>query len=293
MWRVVASTLMVQCIFLTGFAQIKKNYSVQDRAETETVHFTLSSSTGTCNIKPTKHSSLVNIYELSNRPNGQFNQHLDGNTQYVSLNTTEDVSADISKKISFRFFSNRSDQNDICNVYLSQNKPLILNLNYGMGDANVDLSGMLVKQLMINTGSADVNVSCMSGKFNKIEMDTFFVKVDMGELNVRNVNLTRSKAIIADVGFGNLNLDFSDSSLVKSEVTANVGAGKLQIILPLKETPVIVYINDSPLCRVKLTKHFKSLDRYTFVNDSYDEDAPNLITFNVGVAMGHIVFKDQ
>lgn len=290
---VLTATLAVQCIFSICYSQQKRNHSVADNVAIDRVHFTLNSSSGTCNIKPTRHYGLVNIYEQSEFVHSPLEQDLKDSIQYVKFDMREKVSVDTEKKVSFRFFNSRSNDKETCNVYLSQRKPLIMDLNYGTGDANIDLSGMLVKKLLINTSSADVNVSCLSGECNKVEMDTFMVKVDMGELNVDNVNLTRSKAIIADVGFGNLNMDFSDSAVIQSNVYANVGAGKMQIILPEEEIPVIVYINDSPLCRVKLTKSFKSLDKYTYVNKAYDPNAKNLITFNIGVAMGQITFKQQ
>ncbi|MEJ0054893.1 MAG: hypothetical protein WDN75_04140 [Bacteroidota bacterium] len=44
-------------------------------------------------------------------------------------------------------------------------------------------------------------------------MDTFFVKVDLGSLNVKQMNLSRSKVVMAEVGFGNIFLDFSNKPM--------------------------------------------------------------------------------
>ena len=76
-------------------------------------------------------------------------------------------------------------------MYLTDTKPYFLELNYGVGNANIDLSGLAIKNLKIITGSADVNVGYYSALENQIDMDTFFVKVDLGSVNVKNLNLSQ------------------------------------------------------------------------------------------------------
>src|SRR5205085_1338606 len=118
-----------------------------------------------------------------------------------------------------------------------------LDLDYGLGNANVDLAGLSVSKLKINTGSADVNVSYSTGEANKVDMDTFYIKVDMGSLTARQLNLTRSKYVLADVGFGNMLLDFSDKPSMGHKIKGSVGAGNLIIYLPSNEVPVLVKIS--------------------------------------------------
>src|SRR5690606_34607019 len=142
-----------------------------------------------------------------------FNTWIHNGIQQVTFNLEENKPVSIGKKLSYSVFNEQTNAEDKkWHNYISELKPIFLNLNYGIGEADVDLSGLSIKKLKINTGSADVNVSYLSGKMNKIEMDTFMVAVDMGTLNVGKVNLSRAKNIIADVGFGSLTLDLSDKS---------------------------------------------------------------------------------
>ena len=128
-----------------------------------------------------------------------FNSFLNNGIQVVNYEFYEEKSEGIGKKISSGMFSSSSSEKDhMTNIYLSQETPFQLNLNYGIGDAKIDLSGLAVEQVKIKTGSADVNVSCLSGQLNRVEMDTFYVKVDMGELNIDQMNLSNAKNIIAD-----------------------------------------------------------------------------------------------
>jgi hypothetical protein len=193
--------------------------------------------------------------------------------------------------VSFRVFGNGAENLNQWHVYLSKKKPIDLNLRYGMGNAFVDLSGLSVEKLNIATGSADVNIGYVSGQYNQIEMDTFCIKVDLGTLEARQVSLSNARNIIADVGFGSLYLDFTEKSLVKSVVNATVGAGNLVVTANESVNPMIIYIQNSPLCRVKIPKGFKEIRENVFVNKQYDQDAENLITFNIDVTMGNIIFK--
>ena len=70
-----------------------------------------------------------------------------------------------------------------------------------------------------------------------------------------------------------------------------MGAGNLEVLLPRKGAPVIIYINNSPLCSVKLAKGFEEVDDNTYVNMDYTSSAENLLTFNVDVALGNVSFK--
>ena len=69
-----------------------------------------------------------------------------------------------------------------------------------------------------------------------------------------------------------------------------MGAGNLEIILPRLNTPVIIYVRDSPLCSVRLEKDFEEVENNVFVNESYSVDATNILTFDVDVALGQIKF---
>ncbi|MDN5200538.1 hypothetical protein QQ008_04175 [Fulvivirgaceae bacterium BMA10] len=289
MWRI---SILLVTIYLVGMdfssAQFKKRYTVEASENFDKLCFVLSASSGTCQIRPTHHPKLVTIYCKSEDENYNpvYESRLEERQQFVKMDLKDNQS--VSSKV---FGGSYSDLENKCNIYLSHDKPFILDLSYGVGNAFADLSGLPIEKLKINTGSADVKVGYQNEKPNTIEMDTFAVKVDMGSLDVKRLNLSKAKNVIADVGFGNLTLNFSGESLIKTDVTASVGAGTLEIILEDQEVPVIVHVNNSLLCRVKLNRHFKEIRKNVFVNKGYSEDAPNLLTFNVDVAMGNIRFK--
>src|SRR5258708_6395850 len=147
--------------------------------------------------------------------------------------------------------------------------------------------------MKINTGNSDVFVFYSSGIENKVEMDTFYVRVDMGSLSVKQLNLSRARVVVAEVGFGNILLDFSNRPLVGNTIKGSVGAGNMVITMPDEDVPVIVKINDSWLCSVNLTKRLKKIGENTFANAAYTSKLKNGLNFDLEVAMGKIIFKEK
>jgi hypothetical protein len=73
-----------------------------------------------------------------------------------------------------------------------------------------------------------------------------------------------------------------------------VGAGNLVIVLPSEQTPVLVNIQDSWLCSVKIPETLKKISEHTFANAAYtnDKNPKNALVFDLDVSMGSITFKD-
>jgi hypothetical protein len=280
-----------------SFGQIKKQFTVEDTQTCEDIKLNLRANSGNCYIKPSQNPEILNVYSNQDESTYSHNYRKEtrGKTCEVYLNLEEVYAEGIGQTISTKMFGNTSEKgssNKIWKMYLTDSKPYALELNYAVGNAHVDLSGLSVKKLKINTGSADVNVG-YSSLGNQIDMDTFSIKVDLGSLNVKNLNLSRTKYMVADVGFGNMMLDFSNTPLVGNKIKGSVGAGNLVIILPSNETPVFVKVKDSWLCSVKVPAGLKKVSENTFASDTYTKDAKNALVFDLDVSMGHIVFKQS
>src|SRR5688572_1287659 len=280
-----------------AFGQLKKQFTVEDVPSCENIRLSLKANSGNCFIKPSQNTEILNVFSNQTETSyaHNFRKEVKGKTCEVLLNLEEIQSEGLSQTISTRFFgaSDKPVGDKLWKMYLTDTKPYFLELNYGVGNANIDLSGLAIKKLKINTGSADVNVGYYSSLENQIDMDTFFVKVDLGSVNVKNMNLSRTHVVMADVGFGDMVLDFSSKPLVSNKVKGSVGAGNLTIILPLEATPVLVKIHDSWLCSVKMPAGLKKINETTFASASYSKDAKNILSFDLDVSMGNIVFLEK
>lgn len=279
-----------------SFSQVKKQFSVENVSYIERVDLDFQVNSGSCFVKAGEGEELLNVY--GNREydsyGHSFEKEIHNRVCHIRLALDDNRSESLSQSISYRMFGRSTEEKDnLWKVYLAKEKIYDLDLDYGIGQADIDLSGLSLQKLKIHTGSADVNVGYFEDAHNSLEMDTFYVKVDLGSVSVHNLNQSRAKHVVADIGFGNLMLDFSNKSRVTSTIRGSVGAGNLVIVLPQQGTPVKVSINDSWLCRVKLSDSFTKLSDGTYVNEDYEAGVDNLLNFDLDVSMGSIVFKEK
>jgi hypothetical protein len=278
-----------------AWGQMKRQFTVENSQACQRVDLHLKANSGDCYIKAGHSTEILNIFSNQDQSSysHQFRKEIVNNACQLYLNFENTQSTSIGQTISTRMFGEeKADNNKVWKMYLSDAKPYNLQLDYGVGNAHVDLSGLAIKQLKINTGSADVNIGYSSLE-NKVDMDTMSVKVDLGSLHVSNINLSRARYTAADVGFGNMTLDFSSAPpLVGNRIEGSVGAGNLTIILPSAQVPVLVTINDSWLCSVKIPDSLKKVRANTFANAAYNENSRNALIFNLDVSMGNIIFRE-
>lgn len=297
MQRILGLTFLGVTLAGVTFGQIRKQFSVDDNPACEQINLKVSATSGACFIKPTHNPEVLTVFSNQdvNQYSHQFRKELKGKICEVMLSLEEVQSEGLSQTISYKVFgSEKPEQDKFWKMYLTDAKPYVLDLNYGVGNANIDLSGLAIKNLKINTGSADVNIGYYSGLENLVEMDTFYVRVDLGSVNAKNLSLAKTRYVVANVGFGNVMLDLSSTPIVGNHIKGSVGAGNLIILLPDDTTtPVLVKIKDSWLCSVKMTSSLKKIGENTFANAAYTKEAKNALTFDLDVSMGNIIFKEQ
>jgi len=237
-------------------------------------------------------TQVMDIYSNTSEERApKYVERIINRTKEVSVALVENDNASLSSSISRHMFSSPAVDEYTWKVYLSKLKPLDLDLNYAIGDTYIDLSDLPIEKLKMRSGSANVKVNYRSGYGNLMEMDTFFIKVDMGTFEANNLYLCNSNNIITDVGFGKVKMDFEDAEHINTTVTASVGAGKLEVILPQDAVPVRININDSPLCNIKMPGNFTQVEENIFETPGFSADNSNWLNFNVDVAVGNIVFK--
>jgi len=282
----------------TVAGQVRKQFVVENNETCETIKLRLRANSGKCFIKPSQNPDILTVFSNQSEQafSHNFKKSINNKICEVYLTLEETENQGFGQTISSRVFTSSDVSatagDKFWKMYLTDSKPYALEMNYGIGNANVDLSGLSIQKLKISSGSADVNVNYLSGMENQVEMDTFFVKVDLGSVNVKNLSLSKAKYLMADVGFGNMMLDFSEAPLVSNTIKGSVGAGNLIIILPNDNTPVLVKIHDSWLCSVKMPTSLKRSSENTFATVNYTKEAKQTLTFDLDVSMGHIVFKE-
>lgn len=293
--RIICWLVLTSLVGVSGvYGQVKRQFNVENQDGCESIKLSLKANSGNCFIKPSQNSDILNVFSNQDHESYSHNfvKEIKGRVCEVTLTLEEITAGGLSQTISSRMFGpSDNNSNKYWKMYLTDTKPYELELNYGMGNANVDLSGLSIQKLKISTGSANVNLGYQTLE-NKVDMDTLYVKADLGSVHVKNINMSRSRHLIADVGFGNMSLDFSGQPVVANNVKGSVGAGNLVIVLPDGTVPVIVKVRDSWLCSVTMAKSLKKISNNTFANEAYAKNPKNALSFDLDVSMGKIIFKE-
>lgn len=288
-------TAVFGLLFSFSYGQLRKFYSIQETSSFDTVDFALEATAGHCSMKVSENSEgPLSIYGNPDleKINPSFKSKIVDGKCIVDLDLQEFRSSSLSDGIVYAMLRGDKKDNNVWKVLFDEEKVYKLNLSYGFGTADIDLGGASVQIFKVKSGSADIAVGYGDSTPNKVVMDTFYIKVDMGSITARQLELARAKYIDANIGFGNALLDFGDRSLSQGcNIKASVGAGSLDIVIPGKDTPVIIYMKDSPLCGTSMAEGFEEVESNVFVNKSYSAGAENLMVFNIDVALGNVSFK--
>jgi hypothetical protein len=294
MLRSVIVVLLCLIVSLGAHAQLKKFYTLKESNEYDTVDFTLKASSGNSFIKNYADSSEpMVIYGNPDleRINPSFKTRYSGRTCYASLEL--DAFNSFSLGDGFSFVMAKKAKEELGNywkILVNDQKVYRFYMNYGVGNTEVDLSNIKLHKLRLHTGSANVIIGYQADKPNKIKMDTFSVKVDMGSIETKYLANSRANCYVADIGFGTAKLDFRGKNEDKVQCNAKIGAGSLDVLVPNRNSPVIVYLKDSPFCGIRMADDFEEVEKNVWVNHSYSAKASNLMTFNVDLALGTISF---
>lgn len=289
----LSAGLLLYSVALVG--QLKKFYTVKDNCSYDTVNFSLDASSGNTFIKNYAHSiqPLV-IYGNPNlkRINPSFKTRFDNKTCNALLKLDTYNSYNFGDGFSFVIKRKQEEEDgDYWKVLVNDEKIYSFRMKYGVGNTEVDLSNIKTHNLWLKTGSANVKVGYQPEKRNIIPMDTFFVKVDMGSLETKNLGNARAENFVADIGFGTAILDFTGQKNHRMRCNAKIGAGSLDVRIPDKDAPVIIHMKSTPFCGITMADDFEEVEKNVYVNPSYSKDAKDLMVFDVDLAVGTISFS--
>ena len=282
----------------SAFSQeLHKHFEAAPVHKSEKINLAITTKAGISYINSTSAKEPVVIY------GGSENDIASSSFKMKTTEQTHEITAKLACKdhagdnfteaIASNLFNSDDNKKDLWQVNLSDAIPFDLDLLYMVGSSTIDLSNLSIERLKIKSGSADVFVKYSNKKANTVAMDTFFIKVNMGNIEVEDLGLSLAKDIIAEVGFGSIVLDCGNKWNINSRVNASVGAGSMTIKLPSAEQAVLVKLNNSALCHVKMGKDFQKVGHNAYANAAYRNNNTNYLEFSLDVGMGKIAFVNE
>lgn len=114
-------------------------------------------------------------------------------------------------------------------IQLSRRTPIDLDLDFGAGEARIELGDMTIRELDIATGASDTQISFE--KPNRIAAESVVIRAGAADLKVFGLGNSRAREVEFEGGVGATVLDFSGAANDMA-VSVEMGVGSVTLRLP-------------------------------------------------------------
>ena len=275
-------------IFLTLFSitvssQSKKFYTIKDDNSYDKIIFKVKAQTGKYKITPSSRSNIIDIFGSPNHENlnpSFTSKRLDQRIRSVNF-TVENLYDPILSNLVV-------DESNLWEFFINENKIYDFSFDSKIADANINLSNIPIDNIDLASGNANLLLIYEENGENPLQMDSLKIKIEIGALDTKNINLSNAKNIFTEIGFGNVTLDIAKNKNKSFVSKTNLSAGKIIINLPFDDVGTKIIINNSPLSSVKLPKNFHEIEQNIFVNKLSQNNTKYVRSFIVDVGLGNI-----
>lgn len=115
-------------------------------------------------------------------------------------------------------------------IALTREVPLDLQLQFGAGEADIDLGGMALRRVSISTGASDTKVRFSAR--NPIVADQIRIEAGAASLEVSGLANTRAERFSFQGGVGSTMLDFSGEWTRSATASVQMGIGSVVLRVP-------------------------------------------------------------
>jgi hypothetical protein len=175
----------------------------------------------------------------------------------------------------------KKDDTQEMELFLAREVPMNLDLEFGAVRAHLDLGGLWMTGLSLETGASESRVDISD--LNPVRMSKASMEVGAADFHVRNLGNLNAERIEVDAGVGNVVLDFRGDWQGNATVSLDMGLGALELRFP--EGLGVRLVRDTFLTRLDSEGLVKRGDSYYSVDW---EDAEHQVTVTVDAAFGSI-----
>jgi len=183
-----------------------------------------------------------------------------------------------SIKHNFRW---RKDDTQNMELSLARGVPMALDLEFGAVRADLDLGGLQMTRLEVQTGASESRIDFSEP--NPIRMSVASMKVGAADFHVRNLGNLNAEKITVDAGIGKVVLGFRGDWQGDADVSVDMGLGALELRFP--EGLGVRLIKDTFLTSLDSEGLVKRGDSFYSLNW---EEAEDQVTVSVDAAFGSI-----
>jgi hypothetical protein len=170
-------------------------------------------------------------------------------------------------------------------VFLTKELPLALDAEMGFGESMLDLSGLWLQDLNLETGANQARVLLRSP--NPGSMNQCMVSAGVGEFTMDGIGHLNTSRYIFNGGFGVYNLNFNGKLKKNIDANISVGVGKVNIRIPPADARVQVVYEDGVLCSYTFQGLTKKRDGYA-TSAGFENSRAPIITLRLTSGAGRI-----
>ena len=158
--------------------------------------------------------------------------------------------------------------------------PTDLDLNFGLGEAQLDLTDLQLSDLNLDCGLSDVQLQV--DKRNEISCRRVKINNGLGSFTGRGLGYLQAKWVEVKVGLGSAELDFRGQIQEDLEINVDVGLGTLELILP-QNVNIQATVEENFLSGVEINELVKSGNQW--ISPEWDDSRPTA-TLDLNVGLG-------
>lgn len=290
---------MAGSIFLFGQVNGSPDFDTEDRIrdyyhyrmeDVETVGVNISFGLGELDLKANKHERRFDgsiLYSPSVlKPDISYQAIGKTGTLSIRVHRREDTIYPIAwhkwKNTTGHEFQNEAE------FMLPSAVPLNASIDFGLGEAEMDLTGLTINHLDINCSLGEMELTM--DQPNKTRADFLHIDTGLGEFEGERLGNFRAGDVQIDVGMGSAEVDMRGHNLVDTYIDISVGLGSLELILP-ENSNIKISAEHNFLSSVDVYDLVKKNGRWQ--SEEWNEAYPTfLVDVDVGIGSIEIRVRD-
>ncbi len=179
-----------------------------------------------------------------------------------------------------RRFKDKSSSSSL-DLRLSRDVPMELELDFGAGSATLDLSGLPLLGLEVNTGASESEIRV--GEVNPAAMASASINVGAARLSMHGIGNLNAERVAVKAGLGSVSLGLDGEWPRDGRVSVEMGLGALEIRVP--ESLGVHILRENFLTVIEADGFVKSGRSYRSTNW---ETAERRVEIEISAALGAI-----
>ena len=172
--------------------------------------------------------------------------------------------------------------------YITLNSSITTNLDLhlGAGYGKIDMSGLRLKNVKLETGAAETQVMC--NETNPIVMETFRIDAGLSKFHAYNIGNANFKNLYFEGGVGSYFFDFNGSLRREAFIQMELGLGSMYMVIPKNIGASVRY--DEGFLSSHSFEDFREIGDGKFISGNY-YNSEGRLTIKIESGLGNIKIK--